>query len=336
MTAENAHTRTSTITSGTTLAIEASGLAKSFGTTRAVDGVDFTIEAGTVHGLLGPNGAGKTTVVRLLATLLRPDAGRAAIMGHDIIRDPAAVRRRISLTGQFASVDEDLTGAENLTMFGQLLDLPKSAAKVRARELLDEFQLTEAGDNRVRTYSGGMRRRLDLAASLIGRPDVVFLDEPTTGLDPGKREELWQMIRSIARSGGTVLLTTQYMEEADALADQITVINHGTVIARGTPPELKRIVGGQIVVVRPKDTARISEAASIVQAVLGYEPDAASTEVLTAPVDGDADFARIVARLASAGIEVVELSLRLPSLDEVFYTLTGRQTDNDENQGAAA
>src|SRR5690349_3902865 len=218
-----------------TYAVHAEGLTKSFGEIVALDGVDLAVPAGTVLGLLGPNGAGKTTAVRILATLLRPDAGHATVAGHDVLADPNAVRRTIGLTGQYASVDEMLTGRENLVLFGKLLDLGRRAAQARAAELLDEFGLTEAADRRIKTYSGGMRRRLDLATSLIGRPDVIFLDEPTTGLDPGKRDDVWNTVRRLVRDGTTVLLTTQYLEEAEALADSITVIDHGAVIADGTP-----------------------------------------------------------------------------------------------------
>jgi oleandomycin transport system ATP-binding protein len=316
------------------LAIEAHGLVKTFGETRAVDGIDLAVDTGTVYGVLGPNGAGKTTTIRILTTLLRPDAGRASLLGHDVVREPDEVRRRVSLTGQFAAVDEDLTGFENLVMFGRLLDAGKATATARARELLDEFELTDAGDQRVSRYSGGMRRRLDLAASLVGRPDVIFLDEPTTGLDPGKREDVWRMIRSLAQRGGTVLLTTQYLEEADALADEITVIDHGRVIARGTPPQLKQVVGGQTVVVRPHDTARLSEIASILRVVAGQEPTSPSRDVLTVPVDDDGAFAEIVRRLDESGIGVVELSLRLPSLDDVFFKLTGRHPDADDSEAS--
>ncbi|NED93931.1 ATP-binding cassette domain-containing protein [Phytoactinopolyspora alkaliphila] len=319
-----------------TLAIETEGLVKTFGSTRAVDGVDLAVRPGQIYGVLGPNGAGKTTVIRILATLLRPDAGRASVLGRDVVRDADEVRRRISLTGQFASLDEDLTGEENLVMFGRLLDAPKAEAAARARELLDEFDLTDAGALRVRTYSGGMRRRLDLAASLIGRPGVVFLDEPTTGLDPGKREELWRMVRSIADRGDTVLLTTQYMEEADALADEISVIDQGRVIARGSPPELKRLVGRQTVVVRPKQSSRIAEVAAILRGVAGHEPRTASREVLTVTVDADTQFTDVVRHLDRAGIESAELSLRLPSLDEVFLTLVGRTAENGTQEGEAA
>ena len=235
------------------LAIEAAGLTKRFGATVALDGVDLTAPRGTVLGVLGPNGAGKTTAVRILATLLRPDGGTARVAGHDVLRDPAAVRRPIGLTGQYASVDELLTGRQNLVMIGRLLDLKPRDAKARAAELLDWFGLDDAADRPAKTYSGGMRRRLDLAASLVGRPAVVFLDEPTTGLDPSKRDDMWDVVRGLVRDGSTVLLTTQYLEEADELADDIVVFDQGRVIAHGTPDVLKRIAGDQRITVRPAD-----------------------------------------------------------------------------------
>ncbi len=253
--------------------------------------------------------------------------------GLDVVRHAPQVRRLIGLTGQYASVDEDLTGEENLTLIGELLDLRGAEAKARAAELLDRFGLTEAAGRRASTYSGGMRRRLDLAASLVGNPRVIFLDEPTTGLDPGKREDVWRMIRLLTADGGTVLLTTQYLKEADALADEIAVIHHGTVIAHGTAAELKEIVGGQTIVARPKDTGRLGDVAAIIGAVAGREPRSATRGVLTVPVDGDAAFADAVRRLAAAEIEMAELGLRLPSLDEVFFTLTGQPTHEHDQQG---
>ncbi|GAA0930645.1 ATP-binding cassette domain-containing protein [Nonomuraea longicatena] len=310
-------------------AFQAEGLVKTFGKKTALAGVDLSARPGSILGVLGPNGAGKTTVIRILATLLRPDAGRAEVGGLDVVRQAAQVRRLIGLTGQYASVDEDLTGTENLVLLGRLLGLGKRAAVERAAELLDRFELTEAGEQRAKTYSGGMRRRLDLAASLIGEPGVIFLDEPTTGLDPGKRESLWAMIRSIADGGGTVLLTTQYLEEADALADEITVIDHGRVIAHGTPAELKQIVGGQTIAVRPKDPADLTRVAEITAGTVGRKPEAAAGGVLTVPVADAAaahrTFADTVRALSEAGVEVAELSLRLPSMDEVFFALTGEK-----------
>jgi oleandomycin transport system ATP-binding protein len=311
-----------------TYAFQAERLVKRFGKVTALAGADLAAAPGTVLAVLGPNGAGKTTAVRILATLLRPDGGRAFVAGRDVVRHAAQVRRLIGLTGQYASVDEDLTGLENLTLIGRLLDLPRTQARARAAALLAEFGLTEAAGRRVTTYSGGMRRRLDLAASLVGRPRVIFLDEPTTGLDPGKREDVWRMIRSMTRDGGTVLLTTQYLEEADALADQVCVLDHGRVIADGTPAELKQRTGGQTIAVRPADPARRAEAAAILGEVAGQAPDPTGNgEVLSVPASTEAAFATVVQRLAAAGIRATELSLRLPSLDEVFFTLTGRHTD---------
>ncbi|GAA2338003.1 daunorubicin resistance protein DrrA family ABC transporter ATP-binding protein [Dactylosporangium salmoneum] len=303
--------------------VEAVGLAKSFGQTRALQGVDLAIPQGTVHGVLGPNGAGKTTAVRILSTLLRPDAGHARIAGHDVVRDAERVRASIGLTGQYASVDEDLTGRQNLVLFGTLLDLGRKGARARAAELLEWFDLTEAADRPAKTYSGGMRRRLDLAASLVGRPDVIFLDEPTTGLDPAKREDMWGVVRSLVREGSTVLLTTQYLEEAEALADEITVIDHGRVIANDTPQRLKRRVGGQTLEVRPADERDLPRTAEILAMVSsGAAPETLRDGKLAVPVSGDAAMAEVVARLTAEGIGVTELSLHLPSLDEVFFALT--------------
>ena len=309
------------------LVVRAEGLRKRFGRTQALDGVDLAMRRGTVLGVLGPNGAGKTTAVRVLATLLRPDEGRAEVAGIDVLREPQRVRRRIGLTGQYASVDEDLTGTQNLVLIGQLLDLTSNDAKRRAAELLDWFDLTEAAGRMAKTYSGGMRRRLDLAASLVGHPEVIFLDEPTTGLDPAKREDMWGVVRSLVNDGSTVLLTTQYLDEADALADDISVIDHGKVIAHGTPAQLKQIAGGQTILVRPIDPDRLGEVAAILAAVAGREVESPGRGVLTVPVDDDSAFPAIVRRIEEAGIGVMELSLRLPSLDEVFFTLTGKPAE---------
>jgi oleandomycin transport system ATP-binding protein len=310
---------------------EAEELAKRFGKTIALDGVSLGAPRGHVLGLLGPNGAGKTTAIRILATLLRPDGGRAAVAGFDVVRQPAQVRQRIALSGQHTSVDEELTGLANLVMIGQLLDLPRRQAVQRAGELLARFGLEDAARRLVATYSGGMRRRLDLAASLVGRPEVVFLDEPSVGLDPGKRDELWQMIRGLTADGATVLLTTQYLEEADALADAITVIDHGRVIAAGIPAELKRQVGGHTIAVRLNDPADTDPAAAILTAVAGRTPERSSGHELVVPVPGDDQFYEIVARLREHAIGVTELSLRLPSLDEVFLALTGAPTTTPDN-----
>src|ERR1700754_2423761 len=267
-------------------AIEARGLRKRFGDTQALDGVDLAARPGSVHAVLGPNGAGKTTAVRILATLLDADAGTATVAGHDVFRDPARVRESIGLTGQYASVDELLTGRQNLVLIGKLLDLGRRAAKERAVELLDWFGLAEAADRPARTYSGGMRRRLDLAASLVGRPSIVFLDEPTTGLDPAKREDMWGVVRNLVHDGSTILLTTQYLEEADALADEITVIDHGRVIAHDTPTGLKQIVGGQTLTVRPSDPADLEEAANIVSEIAHALPTFPARGTVAVPVKG--------------------------------------------------
>ena len=319
----------------TDLVIEAEGLVKHFGGTKALQGVDLSVRRGTVLGVLGPNGAGKTTSVRILSTLLTPDAGSARINGFDVVRDAERVRQSIGLTGQYASVDEDLTGRQNLVLFGTLLELGRAGARSRAAELLEWFDLTEAADRPAKTYSGGMRRRLDLAASLVGRPDVIFLDEPTTGLDPAKREDMWDVVRSLVADGSTVLLTTQYLEEADALADEITVIDHGRVIAHDTPEGLKRVVGGQTLEVRPADPSRLAETAAILAEVAaGARADEIRNGMLAVPVTGDEALTQAVARLASSGIAVTELSLHLPSLDEVFFTLTGRTATSDEEVAA--
>jgi len=313
----------------TDLAIEATGLTKSFGDTRALAGVDLTARKGSVLAVLGPNGAGKTTAVRILATLLRADSGTARVNGYDVRTQAAKVRENIGLTGQFASVDEELTGMQNLVMIGQLLDLSKKAARTRATELLEWFDLTEAASKMAKKYSGGMRRRLDLAASLVGRPPVIFLDEPTTGLDPAKREDMWDVVRSLVSDGSTVLLTTQYLEEADALADEITVIDHGRVIAHDTPHGLKRAVGGQRLTVHPIDPARYDDLLTVLSAITppgGRAPEADGRGSVTIRVDSDEVLPDVVARLRAAGIAVEEFSLHLPSLDEVFFTLTGTRS----------
>ncbi|WP_052852649.1 ATP-binding cassette domain-containing protein [Streptomyces avicenniae] len=310
---------------------EVEGLVKRFGRITAVDGVSLSARRGQVLGLLGPNGAGKTTVVRVLATLLRPDDGQVRVAGADVRRDPALVRRRIALAGQHTSVDDELTGRANLVMLGRLLDLRRTEAHRRAGELLTRFGLDDAADRLVATWSGGMRRRLDLAASLVGRPEVVLLDEPSAGLDPGRRDALWRMIRGLARDGVTVLLTTQYLEEADTLADDIAVLAHGRVIASGAPADLKRATGGHTVVLRPADTGDLDPAAAIVARVAGREPDRSRPGELVVPVAGDAAFFEITAQLRTHGIDVGELAFRLPSLDEVFLSLTGARTTDTED-----
>ena len=314
--------------------IEAEGLRKRFGSTQALDGVDLAARRGTVLGVLGPNGAGKTTAVRILATLLRADAGRAAINGHDVARNPHRVRQQIGLTGQYASVDEDLTGAQNLEMIGRLLDLSARDARRRASELLEWFDLTAAAGRVAKQYSGGMRRRLDLAASLVGRPSVIFLDEPTTGLDPVKREEMWEVVRALVADGSTVLLTTQYLDEADALADEITVIDHGRVIAHDTPDGLKQIVGGQRIEVRPTDPVWLDDVRLILAEIAGVPAVDSGRHRVSVPVSGPDALPVAVGRLAAAGIAVTELSLHLPSLDEVFLTLTGHAADAEPASAA--
>ncbi len=311
-------------------AIEATGLTKRFGETQALAGVDLVAETGTVLGVLGPNGAGKTTAVRILATLLQPDAGTAVIGGYDVATQAHLVRATVGLTGQYASVDEDLTGTQNLVMIGRLLNLSGREAKARSRELLDWFGLADAADRMAKNYSGGMRRRLDLAASLVGRPSVIFLDEPTTGLDPAKREDMWDVIRSLVTEGSTVLLTTQYLEEADALADRISVIDTGRVIAHDTPDGLKRVVGGFRIAVRPSDSGQLGNAAAVLARITGTEPEVSGRGRLTVPVSGEEMLPVVVERLAAEQISVLELSLHLPSLDEVFLTLTGKPAAEDE------
>lgn len=310
-------------------AILAEGLVKRFGTTVALDGVDLGVRTGTVLGLLGPNGAGKTTVVRVLSTLLKPDAGHATVGGYDVVRDAHPVRQLIGLTGQYAAVDENLTGAENLLLIGRLLGVPRARAKQRGRELLAQFDLTDAANRATKTYSGGMRRRLDLAASLVARPSMLYLDEPTTGLDPRARTELWGLIRSLVADGVTVLLTTQYLDEADALADEIVVIDHGRVIATGTPDELKARTGSQTLVVRPADGSHLTTVTSVVGGLAEAAPDVDGQRV-TAPVTDPAVLPAVVRSLDAAGVVVRELSLRSSSLDEVFLSLTGRPADETE------
>jgi oleandomycin transport system ATP-binding protein len=314
-----------------TSVIEAEGLTKRFRDTQALAGVDLGAEQGTVLGVLGPNGAGKTTAVRILSTLLRPDSGTARIGGYDVLTQAHRVRQTIGLTGQYASVDQDLTGQQNLVLIGQLLNLSTRDAKARARELLAWFDLSEAAGRVAKSYSGGMRRRLDLAASLVGRPSVIFLDEPTTGLDPAKREDMWGVVRSLVADGSTVLLTTQYLDEADALADDIVVIDRGKVIAHDTPDGLKRVVGGQRVKVMPADADRLPDVAAILRDVGGTEPTVSGRNQLTVPVDGEQALTATLQRLGQDGIPVLEASLHLPSLDEVFMTLTGHTTTDEED-----
>jgi oleandomycin transport system ATP-binding protein len=284
------------------------------------------VPTGTVLGLLGPNGAGKTTAVRILTTLLVPDAGHASVCGHDVLGDGHRVRQLVGLTGQYASVDETLTGTENLLMIGRLLGLPRAQARARARELLARFDLTDAAGRAAKTYSGGMRRRLDLAASLVGRPRVLFLDEPTTGLDPRSRRELWQIVRELVADGVTVLLTTQYLDEADHLADRIVVVDHGRVIAEGTAAELKARTGAQPLSVRPADPADLAVVAGIVGDLSATAPTVDGL-VVTATVADPAVLPTIVRRLDDASVPIAELALRDASLDEVFLSLTGHAVE---------
>jgi ABC-2 type transport system ATP-binding protein len=309
------------------LAIEASGLVKAFGEVRAVDGVDLAVRSGSVYGVLGPNGAGKTTTIRMLATLLRPDGGSAQVLGHDIVREADAVRGLVSLTGQMASVDEDLTGRENLILLGRLLGLRRAGAKARAGELLEAFDLADAAGRLVKHYSGGMRRRLDIAASLVVTPELMFLDEPTTGLDPRSRNQVWDIVRSLAAAGTTILLCTQYLDEADQLADGIAVIDHGRVIAEGTPAQLKASVGGGALHVRLLDPEQRSEAERLLAGELGtihLEADPASLSAPCADADRGAE---AVAELVRSGVQVAGFSLGQPSLDEVFLALTGHTAE---------
>lgn len=307
-------------------AIRAEGLVKHYGATRALDGVDLNVRRGTVLGLLGPNGAGKTTVVRILATLIGLDAGRATVEGFDVQRDPHAVRQHLGLTGQYASVDEKLTGRENLILIGRLLALPRLVARNRADELLADFDLRHAAHRPVQTYSGGMRRRLDLAASLVGHPSVLFLDEPTTGLDPRARMDLWNLVRRLVAQGTTVLLTTQYLDEADALADELVVIDQGQVIARGTSDELKSRVGAQTLELHAESEADLPALAELVGRMVGRAPEVDGLCVM-APLSDAALLTTVVRELDQAGITVRELMLRRPSLDDVFLSLTGRRVE---------
>ncbi len=313
-------------------AVRVEGVVKRFGTTVALAGVDLEVQAGTVFGLLGPNGAGKTTLVRILATLLVPDSGRAQLLGHDVVGEPGTVRQLLALTGQFAAVDEVLTGRENLQMFGRLFDLSRAEAGRRAKELTERFDLAAAADRPAKTYSGGMRRRLDLASSLLTRPRVLFLDEPTTGLDPRSRNEIWAIVRDLRREGTTLLLTTQYLEEADQLADQIAVINHGRVIALGTGNQLKDRVGGQILEVELANVAQRDRAQAVLAGVGCGEPEPDERPdrlTLPAPREGLVLVEEAAAQLRRAGIGVSDIGLRRPTLDDVFLQLTGAAPSED-------
>lgn len=312
-------------------AIETRSLVKAFGGTRAVDGVDLMVPVGGVYGLLGPNGAGKTTTIRTLATLLVPDGGEARVFGHDVVGEADAVRARIGLTGQFASIDEDLTGIENLVLQARLWGLGRREAISRVDELLDTFDLVEAAAQQVKTYSGGMRRRIDIASSLVVRPDLLFLDEPTTGLDPRSRNQVWEIVRSMVEQGATVLLTTQYLEEADRLANRIAVIDHGKVVAEGTPGELKAAAGSGVLEVRLEDPDRRSEAVRLVARVMGAIVQAGDEPaVLSARVDDPGEAVIALAELDRAGIDTVAFGLAQPSLDDVFLALTASEPEPTE------
>ena len=325
-------------------AIETAGLTKIFGGMRAVDGVDLTVPVGSVYGFLGPNGAGKTTTVRMLATLLRPDGGTARVFGHDVVREAEVVRSRISLTGQFASLDEDMTGIENLVLLGRLLGHSWAQARTRANELLDAFGLVDASRRLVKKYSGGMRRRLDIAASIIVTPDLLFLDEPTTGLDPHSRNQVWEIVRTVVGAGTTVLLTTQYLDEADQLADRIAVIDHGKMIAEGTSGQLKASVGAGTVRARLFDPEQRPLAERVLSQALGVpihhdsDPVAMSARLSAASnTHATGEYvAHALTELSRAGVAVSDFALGQPSLDEVFLSLTGHSTDNPPSEEKAS
>jgi len=314
------------------LAIEAQGLVKVFGNNRAVDGVNLSVPAGMIYGVLGPNGAGKTTTIRMLATLLRPDAGSARIFGHDVLKESQIVRQLIGVTGQYASVDESLSATENLIIFSRLLGLGRKEARQKANELLEEFGLTEAAKRPLKHFSGGMRRRLDLAASLIAQPPLIFLDEPTTGLDPRTRNQMWETIRKLVETGSTVLLTTQYLQEADELADRIAVIDRGRVVAEGTGDELKASIGRSSLHLRIENPQNIEHARRIVERVLRVNSKVSPEGgKITAPM-ADADLVTdLLIALRESGIHLAELSVQKPTLDEVFLTITGEGAENEND-----
>jgi oleandomycin transport system ATP-binding protein len=312
-------------------AIETDRLVKRFGDVTALDRVDLAVPHGKILGLLGPNGAGKTTIIRILATLLRPEAGSATVEGIDVVQRPALVRRQIGLTGQYATVDEDLTGWQNLMLIARLLGMRRQESRATATALLRRVGLDEAARRRVSTYSGGMRRRLDLAAGLAGRPRVLFLDEPTTGLDPGKREDLWRMIRELSENGTTILLTTQYLEEADALADEIAVIAEGRLIAHDTPAGLKQRVGGRTLTVRPTDPRLLSAVAAVVERTQFASNMRLHRHTVSVSIDDEHDFTDAVRRLEHEGIAIDEIALQLPSLDDAFAALTGSGASRPES-----
>jgi ABC-2 type transport system ATP-binding protein len=306
-------------------AVETRQLVKTFGATRALDGLDLAVEAGTVYGLLGPNGAGKTTAIGILATLLRPTGGTATVLGHDVVREPRAVRRKVSLTGQYASVDEDLTGHENLVLVGRLVGLSWADARQRSTEMLGAFGLADAAGQQIRTYSGGMRRRIDIATSLVTRPELLFLDEPTTGLDPRSRNQVWELIRQIAGEGTTVLLTTQYLEEADRLAERLAVVDHGKVIAEGTSQDLKKSVGGHTLHVHLARADQATAAEGLLVRVAGVSvlPLSDSTALAVKVADA-ATAAEVLSVLSHGRVHIADFSFGAPSLDDVFFALTGR------------
>jgi oleandomycin transport system ATP-binding protein len=324
---------------GARRAVTVRGLVKHYGETKALNGVDLDVAEGTVMGVLGPNGAGKTTLVRILSTLLAPDAGRATVAGYDVVRQPRQLRRVIGLTGQYASVDEKLSGRENLYLIGRLLDLSRREARARADELLERFSLAEAARRPAHTYSGGMRRRLDLAASMIGRPAVLYLDEPTTGLDPRTRNEVWDEVRSMVGEGVTVLLTTQYMEEAEQLASELTVVDRGQVIARGGIEELKAKVGGRTLRVKPADPRDLAPLAAMLDGlgITGLASPVVDAEdgVLRVPVLSDEQLTAAIGAVTARGITVSSVTTELPSLDEVFLSLTGQRAGRTQDAPAA-
>jgi ABC-2 type transport system ATP-binding protein len=316
-----------------TYAVETAGLTKSFGKTNALNGINLQIRKGSVFGLLGPNGAGKTTTIRILATLLKPTGGTATVLGHDVVREAAAVREKVSLTGQFASVDEDLTGHENLVLVGRLLGLSWADARKRADQLLDAFGLTDSTAKQVRNYSGGMRRRIDIAASLVAVPEILFLDEPTTGLDPRGRNEVWDLVRRIAAGGTTVLLTTQYLDEADRLAERLAVIDHGKVIAEGTSRDLKASVGANALHMRLENAEQRPVAEALIKRVLGYDAlPATDALIVAARLDKPAQASAVLTALNESQVEVAEFSIGTPSLDEVFLALTGRVAEEQPKE----
>jgi ABC-2 type transport system ATP-binding protein len=315
------------------VAISVRGVEKSYGEVRALDGIDLEVATGTVLGLLGPNGAGKTTIVRVLTTLLKPDAGTATVAGLDVVRDATQLRKRIGLAGQYAAVDENLTGLENLTMVGRLYGEPRSSAKRRGHELLERFDLLDAADRPAKTYSGGMRRRLDLAAALVANPPILFLDEPTTGLDPRSRLQLWETIEDLVADGTTVLLTTQYLDEADRLANQVAVIDHGRVLAEGTPDELKDRVGGERLEIKLERSEQADTAVEALRSLASEAPSASGELVQVAVRQRSGAIVTAVSELVAAGVGVEDIVLRRPTLDDVFLALTGHAAEPGEDEG---